>query len=200
MLHLHLFNSPLTHSVTLSQHTAAGDEGGGQSLVSPGSCLEDFRTTPFIECNGAKGMCHYFANKQSFWLTSIDQTFQSSPSSETLKAGQLLARISRCQVCMKNLWAVTCEQLWHYCSKAALQHYFIPNVNRTLMSQVRLLKLLNVFNVSHMMPSDSLFNTTVCLMTEDMYVHNEKQKARDAWKHSYDISLNYLLLYIWNGA
>ncbi|XP_016096984.1 collagen alpha-2(IV) chain-like [Sinocyclocheilus grahami] len=84
-------------------HTAAGDEGGGQSLVSPGSCLEDFRTTPFIECNGAKGTCHYFANKQSFWLTSIDQTFQSSPSSETLKAGQLLARISRCQVCMKNL-------------------------------------------------------------------------------------------------
>ncbi|KAL0183857.1 hypothetical protein M9458_019553, partial [Cirrhinus mrigala] len=65
--------------------------------------VKDFRTTPFIECNGAKGTCHYFANKQSFWLTSIDQTFQSSPSSETLKAGQLLSRISRCQVCMKNL-------------------------------------------------------------------------------------------------
>uniref|UniRef100_A0A3P9D780 Collagen IV NC1 domain-containing protein n=1 Tax=Maylandia zebra TaxID=106582 RepID=A0A3P9D780_9CICH len=84
-------------------HTAAGNEGGGQSLSSPGSCLEDFRTTPFIECNGAKGTCHYFANKQSFWLTSIDQQFHSEPSSETLKAGQLLSRISRCQVCMKNL-------------------------------------------------------------------------------------------------
>ncbi|KAG5833285.1 hypothetical protein ANANG_G00274300 [Anguilla anguilla] len=84
-------------------HTAAGDEGGGQSLVSPGSCLEDFRTTPFIECNGAKGTCHYFANEHSFWLTSIDQSFQSSPEMETLKAGQLLSRISRCQVCMKNL-------------------------------------------------------------------------------------------------
>lgn len=85
------------------QHTAAGDEGGGQSLSSPGSCLEDFRTTPFIECNGAKGTCHYFANKYSFWLTSLDQSFQSQPSSETLKAGQHLSRISRCQVCMKNL-------------------------------------------------------------------------------------------------
>uniref|UniRef100_A0A3Q0T4M5 Collagen IV NC1 domain-containing protein n=1 Tax=Amphilophus citrinellus TaxID=61819 RepID=A0A3Q0T4M5_AMPCI len=84
-------------------HTAAGNEGGGQSLSSPGSCLEDFRTTPFIECNGAKGTCHYFANKNSFWLTSIDQQFHTEPASETLKAGQLLSRISRCQVCMKNL-------------------------------------------------------------------------------------------------
>ena len=39
---------------------------------SPGSCLEDFRATPFIECNGARGSCHYFANKFSFWLTTID--------------------------------------------------------------------------------------------------------------------------------
>lgn len=85
------------------QHTAAGNEGGGQSLSSPGSCLEDFRTSPFIECNGAKGTCHYFANKHSFWLTSLDRSFHSQPASETLKAGQLLSRISRCQVCMKNL-------------------------------------------------------------------------------------------------
>lgn len=84
-------------------HTGAGDEGGGQSLVSPGSCLEDFRTTPFIECNGVKGTCHFFANEYSFWLTSIDQDFHSSPQSETLKSGQHLARLSRCQVCMKNL-------------------------------------------------------------------------------------------------
>lgn len=86
------------------QHTAAGNEGGGQSLSSPGSCLEDFRTTPFIECNGAKGTCHYFANKHSFWLTSVDKSFHTDPTAETLKAGQLLSRISRCQVCMKNLW------------------------------------------------------------------------------------------------
>uniref|UniRef100_A0A8C2TWD1 Collagen alpha-2(IV) chain n=1 Tax=Coturnix japonica TaxID=93934 RepID=A0A8C2TWD1_COTJA len=84
-------------------HTAAGDEGGGQSLVSPGSCLEDFRATPFIECNGARGTCHYFANKYSFWLTTIDQSFQSKPSADTLKAGLIRSHISRCQVCMKNL-------------------------------------------------------------------------------------------------
>ncbi|CAJ0948277.1 unnamed protein product [Ranitomeya imitator] len=84
-------------------HTAAGDEGGGQSLSSPGSCLEDFRATPFIECNGGRGTCHYFANKYSFWLTTIDKTFQSSPSADTLKAGLIRTHISRCQVCMKNL-------------------------------------------------------------------------------------------------
>lgn len=92
----------LPHVICL-QHTAAGNEGGGQSLSSPGSCLEDFRTTPFIECNGAKGTCHYFANKHSFWLTSVDNSFHTNPTAETLKAGQLLSRISRCQVCMKNL-------------------------------------------------------------------------------------------------
>lgn len=86
-------------------HTAAGAEGGGQSLVSPGSCLEDFRATPFIECNGARGTCHYFANKYSFWLTIVEASrqFVESPPSETLKAGQLRTRISRCQVCMKYL-------------------------------------------------------------------------------------------------
>ena len=51
----------------LFQHTGAGAEGGGQALSSPGSCLRDFRATPFIECNGARGTCHYFANKFSFW-------------------------------------------------------------------------------------------------------------------------------------
>uniref|UniRef100_A0A8C6XUE1 Collagen type IV alpha 6 chain n=1 Tax=Naja naja TaxID=35670 RepID=A0A8C6XUE1_NAJNA len=84
-------------------HTAA--EGGGQSLVSPGSCLEDFRATPFIECNGARGTCHYFSNKYSFWLTTVEvnHQFAESPVSETLKAGQLRTRVGRCQVCMKNL-------------------------------------------------------------------------------------------------
>lgn len=85
------------------QHTAAGAEGGGQALSSPGSCLEDFRATPFIECNGARGTCHYFANKLSFWLAIIEDRNQfSRPVSETLKAGNQLTRVSRCQVCIKN--------------------------------------------------------------------------------------------------
>ncbi|KAB0392094.1 hypothetical protein E2I00_003799 [Balaenoptera physalus] len=91
-------------AVHSQDHTAAGDEGGGQSLVSPGSCLEDFRATPFIECNGARGTCHYYANKYSFWLTTIpEQSFQGTPSADTLKAGLIRTHISRCQVCMKNL-------------------------------------------------------------------------------------------------
>lgn len=86
-------------------HTAAGAEGGGQSLVSPGSCLEDFRATPFIECNGPRGTCHYFANKYSFWLTTVqpERQFVEAPPQQTLKAGQLRSRVSRCQVCMKIL-------------------------------------------------------------------------------------------------
>jgi integrin beta 8 len=84
-------------------HTAAGAEGGGQSLSSSGSCLEDFRATPFIECNGARGTCHYFANKFSFWLATINPDNQfARPVSQTLKAGNQRARVSRCQVCRRK--------------------------------------------------------------------------------------------------
>ena len=86
------------------QHTAAGAEGGGQALSSPGSCLKDFRATPFIECNGARGTCHYFANKFSFWLATIDERAMfARPVSQTLKAGKLRNRVSRCQVCQRKL-------------------------------------------------------------------------------------------------
>ncbi|KAG2464160.1 CO4A6 protein, partial [Polypterus senegalus] len=82
-------------------HTASGAEGGGQSLVSPGSCLEDFRATPFIECNGARGTCHYFESKYSFWLTTIEenQQFAEHIPSETLKAGQLRTRFAISDSC-----------------------------------------------------------------------------------------------------
>merc|ERR1711860_153542 len=83
-------------------HTAAGAEGGGQSLSSSGSCLKDFRATPFIECNGARGTCHYFANKFSFWLATVrERDMFSRPLSQTLKAGNLRSRVSRCQVCKR---------------------------------------------------------------------------------------------------
>jgi integrin beta 8 len=96
--------SSLWIGYSFAMHTAAGAEGGGQSLSSPGSCLEDFRATPFIECNGARGSCHYFANKFSFWLTTIEDNQQwVVPESETLKAGSLRTRVSRCQVCIKSL-------------------------------------------------------------------------------------------------
>jgi integrin beta 8 len=82
-------------------HTGAGSQGGGQSLSSPGSCLETFRSSPFIECHG-RGTCNYFASTYSFWLTTVQNNQQfSNPVSETLKAGNLRSRISRCQVCRR---------------------------------------------------------------------------------------------------
>nr|XP_005993114.1 PREDICTED: collagen alpha-2(IV) chain-like [Latimeria chalumnae] len=86
-------------------HTGAGDQGGGQQLMSSGSCLKDFRSTPFIECQGARGTCHYYASKYSFWLTTVqhDQQFAPAPKSETVnEEGLVRQRVSRCRVCMKN--------------------------------------------------------------------------------------------------
>ncbi|OWK60613.1 Collagen alpha-1(IV) chain [Lonchura striata] len=83
-------------------HTSAGAEGSGQALASPGSCLEEFRSAPFIECHG-RGTCNYYANSYSFWLATVEVAEMfSKPQSETLKAGDLRTRISRCQVCMKK--------------------------------------------------------------------------------------------------
>ncbi|MEQ2170823.1 hypothetical protein GOODEAATRI_004220 [Goodea atripinnis] len=42
-----------------------------QALASPGSCLEEFRSAPFIECHG-RGTCNYYANSYSFWLATIE--------------------------------------------------------------------------------------------------------------------------------
>ncbi|NWV86677.1 CO4A4 protein, partial [Dasyornis broadbenti] len=86
-------------------HTGSGDQGGGQSLMSPGSCLEDFRSAPFIECQGQRGTCQFFANEYSFWLTTVmpELQFASAPMSGTLKEGQeQRKKISRCQVCLKH--------------------------------------------------------------------------------------------------
>lgn len=85
-------------------HTGAGDEGGGQSLTSTGSCLKDFRTHPFIECQGARGSCHYFANLYSFWLTTVRQTEEFiTPSPGTIKAAdQQRRKASQCHVCLRE--------------------------------------------------------------------------------------------------
>ena len=86
----------------LLQHTDAGAEGSGQSLVSPGSCLENFRATPFIECHGM-GRCNYFTTAYSYWLATIeDREMFRRPRQQTLKAGSLETRISRCTVCIRH--------------------------------------------------------------------------------------------------
>lgn len=87
------------------QHTGAGDEGGGQSLASTGSCLKDFRAHPFIECQGARGSCHYFSNLHSFWLTTVSHIEDfGTPTPETIKAAdQQRRKASQCHVCIRGL-------------------------------------------------------------------------------------------------
>ena len=83
-------------------HTDAGADGAGQSLQSPGSCLKGFRTRPFSECHG-QGRCNYFATAYSYWLATIEERDQfRKPVEETLKAGNLRARVGRCAVCMRD--------------------------------------------------------------------------------------------------
>lgn len=82
--------------------SGAGGRGAGQALESPGSCLEDFRATPFIECHG-NGRCNHYATSYSFWLATLRayEEFRT-PISETLKAGSQEQRISRCRVCARQ--------------------------------------------------------------------------------------------------
>ena len=86
--------------------TGSGGTGTGESLTSSGSCLEQFRPMPFIECNGARGSCNFFANQYSFWLMTTDkQSMFQTKVSEILhgnKGHDLKSRISRCRVCSKG--------------------------------------------------------------------------------------------------
>lgn len=77
-----------------SQSTTDNTGGFGQNLISPGSCLEEFRSQPIIECHG-HGRCNYFDQLASFWLAVIeeDQQFRK-PQQQTLKADQT-SKISR---------------------------------------------------------------------------------------------------------
>uniref|UniRef100_A0A3Q3EWH5 Collagen IV NC1 domain-containing protein n=1 Tax=Labrus bergylta TaxID=56723 RepID=A0A3Q3EWH5_9LABR len=81
-------------------HTGAGDEGGGQSLTSSGSCLTDFRAQPFVECQGPRGTCHYFANIYSFWL--IQEQTTTSTSTTLTHGWEQRDKIGKCNVCMRE--------------------------------------------------------------------------------------------------
>lgn len=71
-----------------------------QNLISPGSCLEEFRAQPVIECHG-RGTCNIFDGITSFWLTVIEDSDQfRTPRQQTLKADQT-SKVSRCSVCRK---------------------------------------------------------------------------------------------------
>ncbi|KAF7657111.1 hypothetical protein LDENG_00031880 [Lucifuga dentata] len=79
--------------------TGVGAEGSGQPLVSPGSCLENFRKIPFIECHG-RGTCNYYADSYSYWLAALNpENMFSVPSPQTVESDSL---VGRCRVCMKH--------------------------------------------------------------------------------------------------
>lgn len=78
---------------------AVGAMGGGQQLQSPGSCLQEFRATPYIECNGQME-CHFFADKYSFWL--VDIAGYRDDSGGTYKPHEILYHVGRCLVCIMD--------------------------------------------------------------------------------------------------
>uniref|UniRef100_A0A669CKU9 Collagen IV NC1 domain-containing protein n=1 Tax=Oreochromis niloticus TaxID=8128 RepID=A0A669CKU9_ORENI len=81
--------------------TGAGAEGSTQPLISPGSCLENFRQVPFIECHG-RGTCNYYPDSYSYWLASLDpNNMFGKPIPQTVKGPFLESIISRCRVCRK---------------------------------------------------------------------------------------------------
>jgi integrin beta 8 len=76
---------------------AVGAMGGGQPLQSPGSCLEEFRQLPYIECNG-RGECHFFEDKFTFWLVNIDNR-AGDQVGKTIKGHEVHYYVGRCVVC-----------------------------------------------------------------------------------------------------
>lgn len=66
----------------------------GQNLVSPGSCLEEFRIQPMIECHG-QGNCDFYRQVTPFWLAVIEEHEQwQMPAQRTLKTDHT-SKISR---------------------------------------------------------------------------------------------------------
>jgi len=70
-------------------HTDAGADGSGQNLGSPGSCLKDFRSRPFIECQG-HGRCNYYTTAYSYWMATIQpgQMFSLQARPTDAQSGQ----------------------------------------------------------------------------------------------------------------
>lgn len=82
--------------------TGVGAEGSGQPLVSPGSCLENFRKIPFIECHG-RGTCNYYTDSYSYWLAALDPAQMFSKPVPRTDSEFPERLISRCRVCIKRL-------------------------------------------------------------------------------------------------
>lgn len=83
------------------QSTLDNSGGFGQNLISPGSCLPEFRNRPIIECHG-HGRCTY-KNSDSFWLAIIhedEQFIAPSQRQQTLKRDhtQMISRYAQSHI------------------------------------------------------------------------------------------------------
>lgn len=95
------------------QSTTDNSGGFGQNLISPGSCLEDFRAQPVIECHG-HGRCNYYDQLASFWLAVVDENRQfSKPSQQTLKADHT-SKISRYVFNLKKPNKLPCGSNYYF--------------------------------------------------------------------------------------
>ncbi|KAF3848302.1 hypothetical protein F7725_021330 [Dissostichus mawsoni] len=71
-----------------------------------GSCLQNFRKIPFIECHG-RGTCNYYTDSYSYWLAALNPNDMFSKPKPQTDTGEFPGNlISRCRVCMKQLYAV----------------------------------------------------------------------------------------------
>lgn len=91
----------LWYGYSFLANTIDNNGGAGQNLISPGSCLEEFRTQPVIECHG-HGRCNYYDGLSAFWMSTVEEYEQfKTPKQQTLKADHT-SKVSRCTVCRKS--------------------------------------------------------------------------------------------------
>lgn len=80
-------------------NTGRGQGGCGQPLESAGSCLEQFRQTPFVQVS-SRGECEFHPTSQSFWLTTSNNSDDFSAPSPSINYDD--TGIARCQVCRRR--------------------------------------------------------------------------------------------------
>ncbi|KAL0174836.1 hypothetical protein M9458_030804, partial [Cirrhinus mrigala] len=67
-------------------------------------CLQDFRSQPFVECQGSRGTCQYSPTFFSFWLTRVnEQNFDAIPYDTDLNGQNQQDSVSTCTVCIKDI-------------------------------------------------------------------------------------------------
>lgn len=78
--------------------SGGGGSSAGQDMSSPGSCLQNFRALPFIECEGpGTGRCDYVTGSDwAFWLST------QSVDEGAVTGAAMRARTGRCSVCVKR--------------------------------------------------------------------------------------------------